>query len=61
MSAIDQCENVLNTILRVTRDEYHLISDQMLTLEMQQKDVLICTTFDYETHTHHVGCLGLQI
>src|SRR5271170_5055019 len=50
--SIGDCENILNTILRVTNDQYHPISTQT-NVETREKDVSTCTTSVYVTRTPH--------
>jgi hypothetical protein len=59
--SIDKCEDILNIILRVTRNEY-IYSLIFLTLETTLRMVAsTCTTSVSATRIHPVGCLGLQI
>ena len=51
---MEVCEDVLNSVLRVTRDESTLSPLKMLTLDGRKRVALICTTFDCATLIHPV-------
>lgn len=59
--SVEKCEDVLNTILRVTRDEYHS-PFFILIVDMTPKIAAsTCTTSDCAIPTRLAECHGLQI
>jgi carboxypeptidase C (cathepsin A) len=59
--SINECEDILNTVLRVTRDEYEFVVLMELMIEMCRRAVSICTMYDYGIRILRVGWHGPPI